>query len=97
MARKISWSPRALDDLSNIVEFYHERGVSNLNEVIVLPILRSIETLRYFALSGRPRKRTGYRSLIHPPYRVEYRIEKKMIIIAAIWDTRRNPNDLPGI
>jgi plasmid stabilization system protein ParE len=97
MAAKISWSPRAVSDLDHIVDFYSRRGVQNLNEAIVQPILNSIETLRHFPQTGQRRKRTGYRSMVKPPYRIEYRYERKVIIIAAIWDTRRNPDDLPGI
>lgn len=97
MASEIKWSPRALDDLNNIVEFYHQRGVFNLNDIIIEPIINSIEQLRHFPLSGRRRKRTTYRSLVQSHYRIEYRMEDKVIFIAAIWDTRRNPDDLPGI
>jgi plasmid stabilization system protein ParE len=83
-------------DLDRIVQYYHEQGVLNLDESIIQPILMSIDWLRHFPRAGHRRKKSFHRSLIQPPYRIEYRFEGDSLVITAIWDTRRNPDDLPG-
>ncbi len=97
MVYPINWSPRALDDLHGIVTYHQLQGVEGLEKVVIQPIIRGVEYLQYLPLSGLPRSNPIYRSLIIPPYRIEYRFSGEMVFIMAVWDTRRNPDDLPPV
>ena len=83
----IVWTEQASRQLDHA---YDHIARSNSDEVaarVTLQILRSIERLESFPLSGRPGRIKGTRELVIPqtPFIVGYTTDKKRIVILALY------------
>ena len=82
----------AYRDLESIKEYYASEGVPQIGEKYVLEIVEHIETLLSHPEIGRqvPEFETPtIRELIHPPFRVIYLRDEKVIRIVRIWRSER--------
>ena len=82
----------AYRDLESIKEYYASEGVPQIGEKYVLEIIEHIETLLSHPEIGRqvPEFETPtIRELIHPPFRVIYLRDEKVIRIVRIWRSER--------
>ena len=82
----------AYQDLESIKEYYASEGVPQIGEKYVLEIIEHIETLLSHPEIGRqvPEFETPtIRELIHPPFRVIYLRDEKVIRIVRIWRSER--------
>ncbi|MCH8068748.1 MAG: type II toxin-antitoxin system RelE/ParE family toxin [Candidatus Marinimicrobia bacterium] len=96
MAQKIRWSPRAADNLENIVN-YIAQDSEHYASLFAQRIMRIIENIPQFPLSGRvvPEYRDDFlREKIYKNYRIVYRIKKEVIEIVAICHSAMPLKDL---
>ena len=85
---KILISDSAVNDLEAIKEYYLEEGVPQIGVEFVIEIIHHIETLPTNPEIGRfvPEfNEKNIRELIHPPYRIVYLKEEKIINVIRVW------------
>jgi len=90
--KRVTLSEAALGDLESIGEWYEEQGVPEVGERLLLQILEHIETLADYPEIGRIVPEFGQtflRELIHPPFRIVYRIDPGRVRIVRVWPCRR--------
>ena len=88
----ISFSTSAIEDLEGINEYYLEQGVPQIGQDFVTAIVEHIETLSIHSEIGRVVPEfsdESIRELIHPPFRVVYLRENKLINIIRVWRSER--------
>jgi addiction module RelE/StbE family toxin len=86
MAHKIIWSPEAVDDLEAISE-YISRDSQTIAARVIERLLDAVDRLADFPRLGpriREWKRSPYRHVVVPPYRVIYRIETEAVFVIAV-------------
>ena len=98
MARRfrVEWSPVAIADLDDILEFIAHRETPERAGQVYLAISKRVETLVAYPMRGRivPELRrigvTTYREVIVGPYRVFSRIDGELVGIVGVLDGRRD-------
>ncbi len=98
MDNKVIWTIRALKGLELISDYYLEISIK-ASEKIIFGILGRTRQLEIFSESGRkyesPQKtKFTYRRLVEGNYLIVYRIEKNIIYIATVFDSRQEPSKL---
>lgn len=96
MARKLIWDIQAAIQWQDILDYwrfrhvpperisrYWERMAHQLNQLCRFPNL------------GFRHRAKGIHSIRFKSLRIYYEIRQDAVIILGIWDTRRNPDDLP--
>jgi toxin ParE1/3/4 len=97
--REVRWSEAAGEDLWSIVEFIARDRPSTADEVL-LRIQKRAESLRHTPEKGRrvpELERQGvreYRELVISVWRLFYKVTPSTIEILALFDSRRNLEDL---
>ena len=89
---KILISDSAFSDLEAIKEYYLEEGVPQIGVEFVIEIIHHIETLPTNPEIGRmvPEfNEKNIRELIHPPFRIVYLKEEKIINVIRVWRSER--------
>lgn len=84
----IRFAESAIADLEGITSWYTEQGVPDVGDRFVKAIVARIEALRDHPEMGRivPEfDRPFVRELIHPPFRIVYRLEPKRVRIVRVW------------
>lgn len=74
---RIRWTPQAAQDLESIRDFIAQDS-QYYARLVVERILAAVDLLEDFPRAGRAvpeLRRENYRELIHPPYRIVYRLE----------------------
>ena len=95
MAFKIEWSIKARLDRKEIFTYWNNRNKSNIYSCKLNILFEThIEALLKFPLIGKPTDYYQVRFLIVKDYLIFYKVEKQIISIIRIWDSRRNPNQL---
>ena len=82
----------ALADLDSVRDWYAEQGVPDIGERFLTEILERVHTLRDHPEIGRivPEfDQPTLRELIHPPFRIVYRLEKSRLYIVRVWRSER--------
>jgi len=90
--KRVTLSESALGDLESIREWYEEQGVPEAGERLLLQILEHIETLADYPEIGRIVPEFGQtflRELIHPPFRIVYRLDPGRVRIVRVWRGER--------
>jgi plasmid stabilization system protein ParE len=88
----IEFAESALCDLEDILAWYSGLQVSDVGERFVREIFIRTEQLAVFPESGRIVPEFGVktiRELIHPPFRLVYRLDPGKIWIVRIWRSER--------
>ena len=91
MAYRVAWSPRAVEDLEAIAE-YISADSSAYAAAVVKTILNTSRNLSSFPFSGRVVPELGDESIrewFAYSYRVIYRFENGIVIVAAIVHGKR--------
>jgi plasmid stabilization system protein ParE len=89
---RVTLSESALGDLEGIRERYEEQGVPDVGQRLLLEILEHIGTLSDHPEIGRivPEfDQTFLRELIHPPFRIVYRLDPGRVRIVRVWRGER--------
>ena len=82
----------ALTDLAGVRDWYAEQGVPETGERVLTEILGRIRTLRDHPEKGRivPEfDQPTLRELIHPPFRIVYRLERPRVSVVRVWRSER--------
>jgi len=95
----IIWSYIAENDLKNIVEYIAEDSPPNALKIFNR-IKQKASSLYTFPERGRivPELREQgilqYRELVISPWRIQYRISEKRVLVLSVLDSRRNIEDI---
>jgi len=88
----IGFAESAVADLEDILVWYAELGVPEVGERILREVVSQTERLAEFPESGRIVPEFGIaplREIIHPPFRIVYRIDPKRIRVVRVWRSER--------
>jgi plasmid stabilization system protein ParE len=88
----ITLAESAIQDLTDIREYYQEQEVPEVGDRFVKEIISSVEELAIHPDRGRivPEfNRPQLRELIHPPFRIVYRRYKEKISVVRVWRSER--------
>jgi len=89
---KISFALSAVTDLENIQAYYNNENVTQVGKGLADEVIAQIERLADHPLSGRivPEFNVEHlREIIHPPFRIVYRYDKRHVRIVRIWRSER--------
>ena len=90
--RPISFAVSAVDDLEAIRAWYIELEVPEVGERLLHEVIAAVERLADFPESGRVVPEFGIarlREVIHPPFRIVYRVDKDRVRIVRVWRSER--------
>ncbi len=90
--KSVEFAESALVDLEEILAWYAEQGVPEVGIRLVGEIVGQVEQLAVFPESGRSVPEIGLaavRELIHPPFRIVYRIGDTRIWVVRVWRSER--------
>lgn len=88
----IRFAESAIADLEALMSWYAEQGVPEVGERFVEEIVTRIEALRPHPEMGRivPEFDQPYlRELIHPPFRIVYRLDPRQVRVVRVWRSER--------
>jgi plasmid stabilization system protein ParE len=91
-ARSVVFAESALVDLEEVRFWYAEQGVPEVGLRFVAEIVGQVERLAEFPESGRIVPElglAGVRELLHPPFRIVYRVGSNKIWIVRVWRSER--------
>jgi toxin ParE1/3/4 len=87
---EVRWTPEASEDLQAIYDFI-ARDSEHYANLVFETILSSIDKIERFPLIGRKLPelaREDIREIIHPPYRIVYRIDQAAHILTVVRTSR---------
>jgi len=90
--KSIEFTESALADLEALRAWYSEQGVPDVGARFVAEIVDQVEGLAAFPDSGRIVPEFGLpavRELLHPPFRIVYRVGTGRIWIVRVWRSER--------
>ena len=88
----ITLAESAIQDLTDIREYYQAQEVPEVGDRFVKEIISSVEELAIHPDRGQivPEfNRPQLRELIHPPFRIVYRRYKEKISVVRVWRSER--------
>ena len=94
--KKLNWSERAKQELKEIVRFYRQRnGNNNYGRKLLQEFREAKKRVEKEEFAGQRFEDTDLRFVIVlRTYQMFYRIGWKRNTVVAVWDGRRNPDDL---
>ena len=93
--RKIIWSNRAKIKRHEILKFYIDRNKSNTYSIKLNRLInKELKLLVKYPDLGIKTDIKGVRGLIIENFIFFYEIDKKIIIVHHIWNSRQNPEEL---
>ncbi|HJA83823.1 MAG TPA: type II toxin-antitoxin system RelE/ParE family toxin [Candidatus Bacteroides intestinavium] len=97
----IKWSPLAIHGLEEVYNFYLNQANEAVAQRVITEIRQETRYLLIFptigSIHGQNGKATPYRYIIKHHHKILYTIKEDCILIAYVWDTRRNPKTLAKI
>lgn len=88
----LDFSESAVGDLERILDWYAEQGSPEVGRRLVEEILGRVETLADHPELGRIVPEFGQaflRELIHPPFRIVYRLDPGEVRVVRVWRSER--------
>jgi len=94
MAKKyaLTFAVSAVKDLEEIHSWYLDQQVPEIGQKLVKEVLADLERLSEFPESGRtvPEFAAAHlREIIHPPFRIIYRLDKLRVRVVRVWRSER--------
>jgi len=95
MPRKILaiiFADSAVRDLDEILDWYAAQQIPGVGEQLIKDIVSQVERLVDFPESGRIAPEFGIanlREIIHPPFRIVYRLDESRVRIVRVWRSER--------
>ncbi len=89
---RITLAASAMEDLAAIKQWYAEQLVPEVGQRLLNDIIGHIQGLASFPNRGRVVPEFGMtrlREIIHPPYRVIYRVEPGRVRVVRVWRSER--------
>ena len=97
----IKWSPLAISSLEEVYNFYMNQANETVAQRIIAEIRQETRYLLIFPAMGSVHEQNGkttpFRYVIKHHHKILYAIKEDCILIAYVWDTRRNPKTLAKI
>jgi len=90
--KSIEFAESALVDFEEMRNWYAEQGVPEIGQRFVAEIFSQVEQLVDFPESGRIVPELGLPAvceLLHPPFRVVYRVGVDKIWVVRVWRSER--------
>ncbi|MFZ2223762.1 MAG: type II toxin-antitoxin system RelE/ParE family toxin [Candidatus Deferrimicrobium sp.] len=94
----VDFAESAVRDMEEILDWYREQRVPEVGSRLVREIFADVGRLPDFPESGRVVPELGVgkiRELIHPPFRIVYRIDDTRIRIVRVWRSEKTLK-IPG-
>jgi plasmid stabilization system protein ParE len=91
--RVVTFAESAVADLEEIRSWYATFDVPEVGERLLREILSEVERLAEFPESGRVVPEFGLvllREIIHPPFRVVYRLDEGRVRVVRVWRSERH-------
>jgi toxin ParE1/3/4 len=88
----ITFAVSAVADLEEIRAWYQELAVPEVGERLLREVIAAVERLAEYPESGRMVPEFGIASLrevIHPPFRVVYRLDEGRVRVVRVWRSER--------
>jgi plasmid stabilization system protein ParE len=88
----IGFAESAIADLEDIRAWYVKLEVPEVGERLLREVVLQVERLADFPESGRVVPEFGIaplREIIHPPYRIVYRLDAGRVRIVRVWRSER--------
>jgi toxin ParE1/3/4 len=88
----ITFADSALKDLEGIRAWYSDQQAAQVGERLVGEVVSHVERLANFPESGRIVPEFGItklREIIHPPFRIVYRLDGHRVRIVRVWRSER--------
>jgi toxin ParE1/3/4 len=88
----ITFAVSAVADLEEIRAWYEELAVPEVGERLLREVIAAVERLAEYPESGRMVPEFGIASLrevIHPPFRVVYRLDEGRVRVVRVWRSER--------
>jgi toxin ParE1/3/4 len=88
----ITFAASAVADLEEIRAWYEELAVPEVGERLLREVIAAVERLAEYPESGRMVPEFGIASLrevIHPPFRVVYRLDQGRVRVVRVWRSER--------
>jgi toxin YoeB len=94
--KKLNWSARAKRELKEIVRFYRQRnGNDEYGWKLLQEFRKATKRVEREELTGQRFEDTDLRFVVVlRTFQIFYRIGWKRNSVVAVWDARRNPDDL---
>lgn len=89
---KITLAESAVKDFEEIHSWYADQDFPSISEKLLREIIAQVERLADFPESGRMVPEFGIanlREIIHPPFRIVYRLDKDRVRIVRVWRSER--------
>jgi toxin ParE1/3/4 len=91
-ARRLTFAASALADLQGIRQWYADQQVPHVGERLVREVVTAVEQLPRLPELGRVVPEFGVahlRELIHPPFRIVYRLDDERVRVVRVWRSER--------
>ena len=88
----ITFAVSSVKDLEEIRAWYTDQQVPDVGERLLREVFSQIERLAEYPESGRIVPEFGVahlREVIHPPFRIVYRLDKTRVRIVRVWRSER--------
>ena len=89
---RISFAASAVADLEAIRAWYADQQVPEVGERLLREVVAHVERLADFPESGRVVPEFDFvrlREIIHPPFRIVYRIDAERVRVVRVWRSER--------
>ena len=90
--RRASFAPSAVTNLEEIRSWYADQQAPEVGERLVREIVAAVLRLADFPESGRVVPEFGLtqlREVIHPPFRIVYRLDAERVRVVRVWRSER--------
>ena len=95
MALRVVWSAPAQSQRRAILVYWRRRnGNVEYSRKLDMRFRRALRIITRNPRIGRPSSFEGVRMKTVGDYLIFYRIEEKVVIVAALWDNRQDPQKL---
>jgi len=88
----LSFAESSIADLEEVIAWFTEQGIPEAGRKLVEKVIVQTERLTLYPDSGRVVPEFAMkdlREIIHPPFRIVYRREKRKVLIVRIWRSER--------
>jgi len=88
----ITFADSSVKDLEEIRAWYADQQVPDVGERLLREVVSHIERLADFPENGRIVPEFGVvhlREIVHPPFRIVYRLDKTRVRIVRVWRSER--------
>jgi|SRR5690606_32621293 len=96
MAKRIVWTIDAQENKDSILKYWNHHNQSNSYSIKLNTLFKKVISLiSEMPNTGRKTNVEGVRAKLIKNYLIFYEEIQETIFILSIWDTRRDPKDLP--